>query len=254
MVSRGNFFALMFFIMGLGCFVAYFVMGWGTNIIAQTLSRKARLELFDQVLKQDLRFFDRPENAVGALMSRLDSYPQAILELMGINFGLIVLAGINVLISSVLALAVSWRVAVVGVFVALPPMLIAGYARVRLEATVDAGMSKRYAASSAVASETVMAIRTVSSLAIEQSVLASYAHELDTAISTSIPGLFHMMIWFALTQSIEFFILGLGFWWGSKLISEDKVTFYQFIASFMAVYFCGQGSGQIFVYSSSGCC
>ncbi|KAI8681216.1 hypothetical protein NCS55_00372100 [Fusarium keratoplasticum] len=251
MVSRGNFFALMFFVMGLGCFVAYFIMGWGTNIIAQTLSRKARLELFDQVLKQDLRFFDRPENAVGALMSRLDSYPQAILELMGINFGLIVLAGINVLSSSVLALAISWRVAVVGVFVALPPMLVAGYARVRLEAKVDASMSKRYAASSAVASETVMAIRTVSSLAMERSVLASYAHELDTAISTSIPGLFHMMIWFALTQSIEFFILGLGFWWGSKLISEDKVTFYQFIASFMAVYFCGQGAGQMFVYSSS---
>ncbi|KAL2690045.1 hypothetical protein Neosp_004113 [[Neocosmospora] mangrovei] len=234
MVSRGNFFALMFFIMGLGSFVAYFIMGWGTNIIAQTLSRKARLELFDQVLKQDLRFFDRPENAVGALMSRLDSYPQAILELMGINVGLVVLAGINVLISSVLALAVSWRVAVVGVFVALPPMLLAGFARVRLEAKVDAGMSKRYAASSAVASETVMAIRTVSSLAIERSVLASYAHELDTAISTSVPGLFHMMIW-----------------WGSKLISEGKVTFYQFIASFMAVYFCGQGAGQMFVYSSS---
>ncbi|KAJ4326150.1 hypothetical protein N0V84_003200 [Fusarium piperis] len=251
MVSRGNFFALMFFIMGLGCFVTYFIMGWGTNIIAQTLSRKARLELFDRVLKQDLRFFDRPENAVGALMSRLDSYPQAILELMGINVGLVVLAGINVLISAVLALAVSWRVAVVGVFVALPPMLLAGFARVRLEAKVDAGMSKRYAASSAVASETVMAIRTVSSLAIEQSVLASYAHELDTAISTSIPGLFHMMIWFALTQSIEFFMLGLGFWWGSKLISEGKVTFYQFIASFMAVYFCGQGAGQMFVYSSS---
>ncbi|KAI8721825.1 hypothetical protein NCS52_00325000 [Fusarium sp. LHS14.1] len=251
MVSRGNFFALMFFIMGLGSFVAYFIMGWGTNIIAQTLSRKARLELFDQVLKQDLRFFDRPENAVGALISRLDSYPQAILELMGINVGLVVLAGINVLISSVLALAVSWRVAVVGVFVALPPMLLAGFARVRLEAKVDAGMSKRYATSSAVASETVMAIRTVSSLAIERSVLASYAHELDTAISTSVPGLFHMMIWFALTQSIEFFMLGLGFWWGSKLISEGKVTFYQFIASFMAVYFCGQGAGQMFVYSSS---
>ncbi|RSL49667.1 hypothetical protein CEP53_009077 [Fusarium sp. AF-6] len=235
MVSRGNFFALMFFVMGLGCFVAYFIMGWGTNIIAQTLSRKARLELFDQVLKQDLRFFDRPENAVGALMSRLDSYPQAILELMGINVGLVVLSGINVLISSVLALAISWRVAVVGVFVALPPMLLAGYARVRLEAKVDAGMSKRYAVSSAVASETVITIRTVSSLAIEQSVLASYAHELDTAISTSVPGLFHMMIWFALTQSIEFFILGLGFWWGSKLI----------------MYFCGQGAGQMFVYSSS---
>lgn len=35
MVSRGNFFALMFFVMGIGAFLVYFIMGWGTNIIAQ---------------------------------------------------------------------------------------------------------------------------------------------------------------------------------------------------------------------------
>ncbi|KAG7142654.1 ABC multidrug transporter atrC like protein [Verticillium longisporum] len=251
MVSRGNFFALMFFVMGLGCFVAYFIMGWACNMIGQVLTRRTRHELFDCILKQDLRFFDRPENTVGSLMSKLDSYPQSIFELMGMNVGLITIAGINVLISAILALAISWRVAVIGVFVGLPPMLVAGYARVRLEARIDADMGKRYAASSSVASETTTAIRTVSSLAIEQSVLAHYAEELDAAIHNALPGLFNMMIWFALTQSIEYFILSLGFWWGSKLIFEEKVTFYQFIASFMAVYFSGQGAGQMFSFSSS---
>ncbi|EEY20524.1 multidrug resistance protein [Verticillium alfalfae VaMs.102] len=251
MVSRGNLFALMFFVMGLGCFVAYFVMGWACNMIGQVLTRRTRHELFDCILKQDLRFFDRPENTVGSLMSKLDSYPQSIFELMGMNVGLITIAGINVLISAILALAISWRVAVIGVFVGLPPMLVAGYARVRLEAKIDADMGKRYAASSSVASETTTAIRTVSSLAIEQTVLAHYAEQLDAAIHDALPGLFNMMIWFALTQSIEYFILSLGFWWGSKLIFEEKVTFYQFIASFMAVYFSGQGAGQMFSFSSS---
>lgn len=171
-----------------------------------------RHELFDLVLKQDLRFFDRPENSVGALMSRLDSYPQAILELMGINVGLVVLAGINVLISAILALAISWRVSVIGVFVALPPLLVSGLTRVSLEGRVDANMDKRYALSSSVASEAVLAIRTVSSLAIERSVLAAYAGELDAAIRRGLPGIFHMMIWFAITQSTEYFVLGLGFW------------------------------------------
>lgn len=35
MVSRGNFFALMFFVLALGVAVVYFVMGWCTNVIAQ---------------------------------------------------------------------------------------------------------------------------------------------------------------------------------------------------------------------------
>lgn len=176
------------------------------------MNRKARHEIFDSILKQDLRFFDRPENTVGSLMSRIDSYPQSILELMGFNVGVVVLSAINVLISAVLAFAISWRVAVVGVLAGLPPMLVAGYARIRLESKVDMHMSKRYAASSSVASESVMAIRTVSSLAIERSVLDTYARELDRAIHEARPGLFNMMIWFALTQSIEYFVLALGFW------------------------------------------
>lgn len=35
MQERGNFFALMFFVLGLGSFVVYFVMGWSSNIVAQ---------------------------------------------------------------------------------------------------------------------------------------------------------------------------------------------------------------------------
>ena len=34
-VDRGNFIALMYFVMSLGCFVVYFGLGWATNIIAQ---------------------------------------------------------------------------------------------------------------------------------------------------------------------------------------------------------------------------
>ena len=35
MEERGNFFALMFFVMGLGALVVYFVVGWSSNVVAQ---------------------------------------------------------------------------------------------------------------------------------------------------------------------------------------------------------------------------
>lgn len=168
--------------------------------------------MLSSIIKQDLRFFDRPENTVGAIISRIDSYPQAILELMGMNIGMVFISGAMVLISAILALAVTWRVGVVGVFAGLPPLLLAGYARIRLETKIDSDMGNGLAASSSLASETVNAIRTVSSLAIEQRVLNLYGNELDTAISKSAPRMFFMMIWFSLTQSIEYFILALGFW------------------------------------------
>ena len=58
-----------------------------------------RREILQSFLRQDLAFFDRPENTVGALVSRLDSYPQAILELMGFTVSIILMSAINVLIS-----------------------------------------------------------------------------------------------------------------------------------------------------------
>lgn len=171
-----------------------------------------RREILESFLRQDLRFFDRPENTVGALISRLDSYPQAILELMGFTVAIILMSVINIVASSVLAIVVSWKLGLVGVFVGLPPMMLGGYARVKLETKMDEDMDQRLSASASVASEAVMAIRTVSSLAIESTVLRRYVDELDRAISQVSGPMFHMMAWSSLTQSVEYFVLALGFW------------------------------------------
>lgn len=39
--------------------------------------------------------------------------------------------------------------------------------------------------------------------------------------------------------------------WGSKLINDGDITFYQFIVSFMGVYFSGQATALAFSFSSS---
>ncbi|RTE83523.1 hypothetical protein BHE90_001939 [Fusarium euwallaceae] len=229
-LHRGNFIALMYFV---------------------TMGQKVRRDLLSQMLKQDLRFFDRPENAVGALISRIDSHAQAIFELMGFNISLVLNNIVNILSCSILSIAISWKLGLVGVFAGLPPMLLAGWVRIRLETKMDADIDERFSISASIASETITAIRTVSSLAIEKTVLQRYTNELDAAISGSIIPFCNMMVWFSLTQSIECFILALGFWWGSRLYANGEVTLYQFMISFMGVYFSGQAGSQLFSLSSS---
>ncbi|KAH6677860.1 multidrug/pheromone exporter [Plectosphaerella plurivora] len=251
MMSRGNFISLMFFIIAWGCLLEYFIMGWSSNMIAQSIGRNMRNELLDSVLRQDLRFFDRPENTIGTMTSRLDSYPQAVFEFMGFNVALLILAIINLTACSVLSIAVSWRLGLVGVFAGLPPMLLAGWIRIRLEVKMENALDHSFLQSSSVASETVMAVRTVSSLALEQKMLDKYTHELNAAIHNSTPSMFQMMLWFSLTQAIEYFVLALGFWWGSKLINDGYINFYQFIVSFMGVYFSGQATTQLFGFAGN---
>ncbi|KAI9149936.1 Leptomycin B resistance protein pmd1 [Paramyrothecium foliicola] len=251
MRRKGNFIALMFLVMGIGAFFVYFAIGWCSNVVATRFGHKLRRELVDHLLKQDLKFFDRPENTTGALTSRTDSYPQAIFELMGFTIALILTSVVSVLSCSILALAYGWRLGVVIVFAGLPPMLLAGYARIRMDSAMDIKISKRFAASASIASEAIMAIRTVSSLSIEKSVLERYTDELDHANVDSRKAVLLIMLPFAFTQSVEYWFMALGFWYGCRLVSFGDLTMVNFFIAFLAVFFSGQQASILFGFSSS---
>ncbi|KAI0593336.1 ABC transporter [Biscogniauxia sp. FL1348] len=250
-VRQGSFYALMFFVMGIGTLLVYFTLGFVTNIGCQVMIREVRRNLLSSMLRQDVGFFDQPENTVGALTGRLDSVAQSILELMTMNITIIIISVITIVACSVLAIVVSWKLGLVAVFAGIPSLLFAGYARIRLETRMDNETAKRFSSSASIASESILAIRTVSSLAIENTVLRKYTDELDRAIQQSRLPLAHMMFWFSFTQSIEYFILALGFWWGSKLVTNGEANLYQLFVSFLGVFFAGQNTSILFGYSSS---
>jgi ATP-binding cassette subfamily B (MDR/TAP) protein 1 len=77
--------------------------------------------MMECLLYQDLRFFDSTENTVGSMTAKLDSHPQAVLELMGINISFSIISIVIVVACCILSLATSWKVGVVGIFVGLPP-------------------------------------------------------------------------------------------------------------------------------------
>lgn len=136
-VDQGDFYSLMFFIVAIGNLVVFAIVGWVSNIIAQVssgshhwlhssrsllltpwqnVSRRYRVEIFKLILKQDMAFFDDAANASGALASNLSSYPANLLELLGFNLMLIFINIVNILSSSILAIAVGWKLGLVVVF------------------------------------------------------------------------------------------------------------------------------------------
>lgn len=181
--------------------------------VIQNVSRRYRREIFQLVLKQDMNFFDREENASGALASNLSSYPDNLLHLLGFNVMIIFICIVNIISSSILALIVGWKLGLVIVFGALPPVIASGYLRIRLEVKLEEDTTKRFANSSALASEAVSAIRTVSSLALERHILTKYQDRLHGVAKRSTKALIWTMFWYSLTQSISFLAMALGFWY-----------------------------------------
>jgi ATP-binding cassette subfamily B (MDR/TAP) protein 1 len=250
-VKQGDFWSLMFFVIAVGNFLVYAVIGWNCNIVAQSASRKYRLELFNNTLKQDMEFFDKDDNGTGAIASRLSSYPNNLLELLGFNLMLIFINVVNVVSSSTLAIIYGWKLGLVVVFGALPPLLFSGYLRIRLEVRLEEATSKRFSNSASLAAEAVSAIRTVASLTLEKHILENYEACLHNVATESVASLFSTMFWYSLTQSISFLAMALGFWYGGQLISTGEYSTSQFFVVFIGVIFSGEAAAAFFSYTTS---
>lgn len=211
-VSKANFFALMFFVVACGNLVAYAIAGWLANIIAQQIMKFYRAEIFNNTLRQDMVFFDHPEHSTGALVSRLSAEPTSLQELLSMNLSLMLVNIVNLLSSAILAIVYGWKLGLVLSLGTLPVLVGAGYVRIRLEYKFDDDTTGRFARSSGLASEAVLAIRTVSSLALERAIIDRYRDSLDGIAKKAIGGLGWRMLFYSLSQSISFLAMGLGFW------------------------------------------
>ncbi|UPX10227.1 ABC-type xenobiotic transporter [Ascochyta rabiei] len=109
--------------------------------------------------------------------------------------------------------------------------LEAGFSRRlrRLEFKLEEETGERFARSAALAAEAVSAIRTLSSLALENS----------------------MMFWYFLSQSVSFLAMALGFWYGGRLISYYEYTITKFFTMFIAVVFSEEAAAAFFSYTTS---
>ncbi|KAL9091601.1 MAG: hypothetical protein Q9159_001339 [Coniocarpon cinnabarinum] len=251
MISRGNFWALMFFVVAIANLFLYFILGWIVNIIIQKVSRRYRCELFRNTMKQDIGFFDAEHNATGAICSRLLSNASDLNELLGINSGLILINISTVVSISIMGIAYGWKLGLVCVFAVLPPMVFSGYARIRLEYKLEEATSKRFASSTAIATEAISAIRTVASLTLENKMLQIYRNRLDVVAKQSMKALTFTMFWYALMQCINFLAMALGFWYGGKLVSAGEYTNQQFFVVFFAIVVGGENAAAFFQYTTS---
>lgn len=251
LVSRASFFALMFLVLAIGNLIVYAILGFGSNNVCQVITHVYKKEMFTNILRQDMQFFDYPENMAGALTSRLASDPQSLNDLMGFNLAIIFISIVNLAASCGLALGYGWKLSVLIIFAGLPALVASGYIRIRLDAKMVEQNTKSYSETASFAGEAVGAIRTVSSLKMEQTVLDRFKAQLHLVLKKTISRTLHLMVYFSLTQTMEFFFLALCFWYGCRLLERGEYTLKQFYIVFLSVFFAGQAMGLLFTYTTS---
>ncbi|KAF2222504.1 P-loop containing nucleoside triphosphate hydrolase protein [Elsinoe ampelina] len=86
---------------------------------------------------------------------------------------------------------------------------------------------------------------------MEGKTLDRFGEKVDGLLKDSTPFIAHSSFWYALSQSAEFGVLALGFWYGCRLVATGEYTVKQFFIVFVAVFFSGQAAGQFFTYATS---
>ncbi|KAL2826352.1 ATP-binding cassette multidrug transport protein [Aspergillus pseudoustus] len=251
MVDRGEFYALMFFVLALVILAVYGILGWVTNTIMTTVVYAYRMEMFKGYITQDMTFYDQPAHTTGSLVSHLSNKPTALQELLGFNIGIIIIALVNIISSSILSIAVGWKLGLVVLAGAMIPITFCGYLRIRLEFKLEDSTSSLFADSAALAGEAISAIRTVASLAIEPVILERYTGILAGIERRSIKGLVWTTAWLALTQSLSLLSMALSFWYGGQLLSAGEYSSTQLYIVVMGAILSGEAAASFFMFTTS---
>lgn len=246
--SEANFWSLMFLMLGLVQFFAYCSQGSIFAYCSERLILRARSNAFRSILRQDIAFFDREENSTGALTSFLSTETKHLSGISGTTLGTILLVSTTLFASLIIALAIGWKLSLVCISM-VPVLLGCGFFRFWILARFQTRSKKAYESSAAYACEATSAIRTVASLTRENDVSRIYHEQLAAQGKKSLISVAKSSTLYAASQSLLFFCLALGFWYGGTLMGKGEYTMFQFFVCFMQVIFGAQSAGTVFSFA-----
>lgn len=189
--------------------------------------------------------------------------------LVGATLGTIVQSVATLVAGYIIALIYHPRMA--GVCIACTPLLLsAGASRLLVVVLKDAAIKRTHLRAAidcgllfALAGPEGDVIRLVHSMHLQPIVLAAYKRALSSRESSAhvtqwggmspAAVVYHIVAWgngiYALSQSLAFLVLSLGFWYGSRQLEEGKITIERFFTVLTAVIFGSIQAGNVFNFA-----
>ncbi|KAJ3285478.1 GTPase-activating protein [Borealophlyctis nickersoniae] len=243
--TNTNFWALMFFIIGIVNWFATFFKFFFFGVSGEKLTTRLRDRSFKQIMRQDIAFFDKEENSVGTLTSNLSNRAQEVQNMSGQIVGNLLELFAAIVGAAIVALVTGWKLGLV-VLSTLPLLVLANKFRMDLIRKGNTATRAYYERSAQVACEAVAAMRTVAALTKEDSVGDRYHNDLEEPLRIGHRNaIFNTMI-YAVSQTLTFLINALSFWYGGQLISDGELGLKEFFTVFMSITFASQAAGRVF--------
>ncbi|XP_075868533.1 ATP-dependent translocase ABCB1-like [Nelusetta ayraudi] len=220
--QRYIFLSLMFVVMGCIYFVATFLQGFTFGKSGEVLTLKLRLKAFTSMMKQDLGWFDKPKNNVGALITGLAVDAAQVQGAAGVRMATLLQSFSNIGASVIIAFVFSWELTLVCLTV-VPFLTISAIAEMRTLTEHAAEEKKELEAAGKIAAEAIDNIRTVVSLGREATFESLYEKNLIISNNNAIQKTLVHGCTYSFHNGLLYFSYGGAFRLGAWLVERGRI-------------------------------
>ena len=213
------------------------------GIVGERLTTRLRVHLFRSILRQDISFFDHPDNSVGALTANLRVDTAAVRSATGQSLGSAVQTFGSLVFGLTVAMMASWKYGLV-LLAAVPALALGEMINMQNLASGEDAVSEALGKSAAHISEIAAMIREVKAFGLEHRMYQAYDGLLRAPAKEERNKSISGAAAFGIAQLNTMLFYAFAFWWGSWLMVRGHHDYYDFMRSLWALGFLAAGMGQ----------
>ncbi|KAL8445314.1 hypothetical protein Emed_005714 [Eimeria media] len=249
-----NFWALMLLIYCLVRFPIEILKQACKEYLASRLSRRLRSLAFENLVYQDMSFFDDSVNNTGTIVSILTGDVAVLTTAATGNFVSVFHAVFCLAVGLIIGFVNSWRLALVLLATFVLSVLAVGadhkISRPSYNAAGGSVKKKGQDSASGIFGEAVQGIRVVMSFGLEKHFGDLYEKAAVSELGKKARTAIIFGISWGFSQSMQFFVFSLALWYGSKLANDGLATASQVMNTVFPIIFAASGIGIAVVYST----
>jgi ABC-type multidrug transport system fused ATPase/permease subunit len=173
-----DFWCLWMLIAAIIAFITGFTQKFGFGVVGENVTMNVRHALYQAIVKKDIGWFDRRDNAPGILTSTLASEAQALNGASTEGTAVILESTVAVICGVTLGFIFTWRLALVAL-ACVPFMMFGGMINSRLHAGMSSFDDKAYKDANLLAGDAILNFRTVAGLSADKSIVKTYDAYID---------------------------------------------------------------------------
>lgn len=242
------FWSLMYILVGAMSLIGNVLQLGMLGMSGERMTRRLRSQSFRAILRQEIGFFDREENSVGALTTRLATDSSYVKGLCGDQLGVSFVVLSTIVAGLIVSFTGCWRLALVVLFM-MPVMAGASWIQLSMMTGFDSGSKKEFVAAGGIASEAVDNIRTVTSLGVQDVFIDRYNDGLVTPQKNGAKSALVSGLAFGFGEFFMFAIWAVAFWVGSLFMERGQCDFPGIMKAVTGLLFAGFSLGQASMFA-----